>query len=124
MSEETKMVEMLRSVDHGSVEDCFLQSPLFEKAAAMIERLVRERKEAQEDESSLLLIAHLDGAARGRKAGLEEAAKVADGLTIGGCACEGYGCTCGNYDDAGAAGAASTAVHIAAAIRALGEKTE
>lgn len=121
MSEETKMVEALRAYakDQGGWHNI---DDTCEEAAVMIERLVRERKEAQEDESSLLLIAHMNGAARGRKAGLEEAAKVADGLTIGGCACEGYGCTCGNYDDAGAAGAASTAVHIAAAIRALGEK--
>lgn len=33
------IVKALRSVDHGSVEDCFLQSPLFEKAAIEIERL-------------------------------------------------------------------------------------
>jgi hypothetical protein len=33
------IVERLRSIDHSSVEDCFLQSPLFEHAAKEIERL-------------------------------------------------------------------------------------
>lgn len=36
------IVERLRAVDHGSVEDCFCQSPLFAQAADEIERL-RER---------------------------------------------------------------------------------
>lgn len=31
------LVKSLKAIDHGSVEDCFLQSPLFEKAAARIE---------------------------------------------------------------------------------------
>lgn len=35
----TDIVERLRSIDHCSVEDCFLQSPLFEHAAEEIERL-------------------------------------------------------------------------------------
>ena len=75
MSEETKMVERLRS---HKPYNAFTDGPLVLEAAVMIERLVRERKEAQEDESSLLLIAHLDGAARGRRSGLEEAAKIAE----------------------------------------------
>lgn len=33
------LVEKLRAVDHGSVEDCFCQSPLFTQAADEIERL-------------------------------------------------------------------------------------
>lgn len=37
MMDRGKLTEALRSVDHGSVEDCFLQSPLFGKAADMIE---------------------------------------------------------------------------------------
>ena len=56
--------------------NAFTDGPLVLEAAVMIERLVRERKEAQEDESSLLLIAHLNGAAQGRRSGLEEAAKI------------------------------------------------
>lgn len=39
------LIERLRAVDHGSVEDCFLQSPLFEKAADRIEALEREVEE-------------------------------------------------------------------------------
>jgi hypothetical protein len=35
----TDIVECLRAVDHASVEDCFLQSPLFHRAADEIERL-------------------------------------------------------------------------------------
>ena len=31
-----ELVERLRTIDHTSVEDCFLQSPMFEKAAALI----------------------------------------------------------------------------------------
>jgi hypothetical protein len=46
------LVDQLRKVDHGSVEDCFLQSPLFAKAANEIERLRAEnvmlRREAAE----------------------------------------------------------------------------
>ena len=35
MSDELrKLADALKAVDHMSVEDCFLQSPLFEKAAA------------------------------------------------------------------------------------------
>lgn len=40
------IVKWLRGVDHMSVEDCFLQSPLFEKAAAHIERLEAALREA------------------------------------------------------------------------------
>lgn len=42
MSED--IVERLRGVDHMSVEDCFLQSSLFEKAADEIERLRAENR--------------------------------------------------------------------------------
>jgi len=75
MSEETKMVEALRAYakDQGGWHNI---DDTCEEAAVMIERLVRERKEAQEDESSMLLIAHMNGAAQGRRAGLEEAAKI------------------------------------------------
>lgn len=48
MTDDLKLVERLRAVDHESVEDCFMLSPLFEVAASAIERLVRERDEARE----------------------------------------------------------------------------
>jgi hypothetical protein len=68
-------------------------------------RLKAELLEAQKDESSLLLIAHLDGADKGRKAGraeaLEKAAKAANQAWLDGV----------------------PVAEIAAAIRALGEKT-
>jgi hypothetical protein len=35
----TDIVKRLRAIDHLSVEDCFLQSPLFGNAADEIERL-------------------------------------------------------------------------------------
>lgn len=35
----TDIVKALRAIDHMSVEDCFLQSPMFEKAADEIDRL-------------------------------------------------------------------------------------
>ena len=35
----TDIVERLRAIDHMSVEDCFLQSYMFEYAAEEIERL-------------------------------------------------------------------------------------
>lgn len=38
----SEIVKALRNIDHGSMEDCFLQSPLFEKAADEIERLRAE----------------------------------------------------------------------------------
>ena len=41
------LVRELRSVDHSSVEDCFLLSPLFGHAADEIERLRREVQEAR-----------------------------------------------------------------------------
>ena len=42
------IVEMLRAVDHMSVEDCFLQSPLFAKAADEIARLRADLERARE----------------------------------------------------------------------------
>lgn len=53
------LVRKLQAVDHMSVEDCFLQSPLFGQAAAEITRLQKELDTARED-------------------ALEEAAKVAE----------------------------------------------
>ena len=50
------IVKELRAVDHGSVEDCFLLSPLFGHAADEIERL---RREVQEARAALLRIAAL-----------------------------------------------------------------
>lgn len=41
----TDIVERLRAIDHMSVEDCFLQSPLFLHAANEIERLIAENAE-------------------------------------------------------------------------------
>ena len=35
------IVEALRAIDHGSVEDCFLMSPMYRKAADAIEMLVK-----------------------------------------------------------------------------------
>lgn len=49
------ILERLRSVDHSSVEDCFLQSPLFEDAANEIERLrkdVRRLKRALSEDAA------------------------------------------------------------------------
>lgn len=47
----SNIVKRLRAIDHMSVEDCFLQSPLFAQAADIIERLTAElgnaRREAQ-----------------------------------------------------------------------------
>ena len=37
-----EIVERLRGVDHGSVEDCFLQSPLFDHAADHITKLTAQ----------------------------------------------------------------------------------
>lgn len=37
MTQRDDLVKQLKAVDHESVEDCFLQSPLFAKAAARIE---------------------------------------------------------------------------------------
>jgi hypothetical protein len=37
MMDREKLTEALRSVDHLSVEDCFCQSPLFDKAADLID---------------------------------------------------------------------------------------
>jgi hypothetical protein len=42
------IVKMLEGVDHMSVEDCFLQSPLFAKAAAEITRLRSDLEKARE----------------------------------------------------------------------------
>lgn len=65
-------------------------------------------------------------AASARDEGLERAAKVADAKAAAvkiSCECEGYGCTCGNYDDAGRAGADAaerdTLFSLATAIRSL-----
>jgi len=54
---------------------------------------------------------------RARREERERCAQIAADKTTGYCECEGFGCDCGNYDDAGSAGAAASARHIAAAIR-------
>jgi hypothetical protein len=46
MSDE--LVKRLRAVDHMNIEDCFLQSPLFEKAADRIEADARQIAELRE----------------------------------------------------------------------------
>lgn len=49
MSENEKLVERLRGVDHMSVEDCFLQSHLFAQAATALtlaQARIRELEEA------------------------------------------------------------------------------
>jgi len=43
-----KLVQCLRAVDHGSVEDCFMQSPLYGRAADRIEALEAEVAAAHE----------------------------------------------------------------------------
>ena len=57
----TDIVERLRAIDHMSVEDCFLQSPLFLRAAEEIEHLRLSLSEAR---------------ATGRREGLSEAAGI------------------------------------------------
>lgn len=68
------LVERLRAVDHMSVEDCFLQSPLFAYAADEIERLrarVAKLEEALIAENDLItdcqtvLTRYLEGLPRG-----------------------------------------------------------
>jgi hypothetical protein len=58
-----------------------------------------------------------------RNAALEEAAKVAEAHAIGECVCGGYGCDCGSYDNAGAAGMAARARLLAVVFRAMKEPT-
>ena len=41
------LVKQLRAIDHMSLEDCFLQSPYFIKAADRIEALTAERDRFQ-----------------------------------------------------------------------------
>lgn len=45
----TDIVKRLRAIDHLSIEDCFLQSPLFGDAADEIERLRALLNEAADD---------------------------------------------------------------------------
>jgi hypothetical protein len=40
---DEELIEALRSIDHMNVDDCFLQSHLYSKAADRIEALVNER---------------------------------------------------------------------------------
>ena len=49
MTNYDELVKNLRGVDHASVEDCFLMSPSFAKAADAIEALVKERDDANSD---------------------------------------------------------------------------
>lgn len=48
------IVDILEAIDHGSVEDCFLQSPMFAKAAAEIRRLRADLEKAKEALRGLL----------------------------------------------------------------------
>lgn len=43
----SELVKALEAIDHMSVEDCFLQSPLFAKAASEITRLTEELSASQ-----------------------------------------------------------------------------
>jgi len=61
MSDERDIVERLRSIDHMSVEDCFLQSPMFSKAADEIERLRAELAQWQALDANAVHINMLRG---------------------------------------------------------------
>jgi hypothetical protein len=43
-----ELIKALRSIDHMNVEDCFLQSHFYSKAADLIEKLVKERDATRE----------------------------------------------------------------------------
>lgn len=64
------IVERLRGVDHLSIEDCFLQSPLFDQAANEITCLRQLLSEVEKREREA------------RAKALEEAAKVADEMPV------------------------------------------
>jgi hypothetical protein len=46
--DDEELIRVLRSIDHTSVDDCFLQSPYYTKAADRIEALIAERDEFQQ----------------------------------------------------------------------------
>jgi len=69
------IVERLRAVDHQSLEDCFLQSPLFDKAADEITRLRTALSEAEQQEK------------RARRKGFEDAYALRMKKHRSGCAC-------------------------------------
>lgn len=93
------IVERLRAVDHQSLEDCFLQSPLFDKAADEISRLRTALSEAEQ---------------RARREALEEAATLAEGSAK----TFNFQEALANGDDI-EVGAKSVQLSIASAIRAL-----
>lgn len=49
MTKDNDLVKRLRAVDHLSVEDCFLQSPLYGDAASRIEALTEQLEAARLD---------------------------------------------------------------------------
>jgi hypothetical protein len=77
-----------------------------------------QAKLVEKDAEIARLQAERDGdVAKAVAAEREACLQIAADKTTGYCECMGYGCDCGNYDDAGSAGAASAARDIAAAIR-------
>jgi len=70
------IVERLRGVDHQSIEDCFLQSPLFSHAANEIERLRTLLSEAEQKLQNAKKIA-MNAESYGYGHGLEAAAQLA-----------------------------------------------
>ena len=77
------LVKRLRAIDHTSVEDCFLQSPYFHKAADALEamagevqRLKEERDAARDDEELMSKAKQLCEAERDRTRADYEALKA------------------------------------------------
>ena len=88
------MSDLVKRLHAHKAYNAFTDGPLVLEAAARITeleaenaRLKAELLEAQKDEPSLLLIAHMDGADKGRAAGraeaLEEAAALIEDCVIG-----------------------------------------
>lgn len=82
-----ELVKRLRGVDHMSVEDCFLQSPLFGHAADKLEELAAEVERLKEDRARFpdrpddigrMIEAHIGNLKEGKKSAEALADKAFD----------------------------------------------
>jgi hypothetical protein len=109
MTGDKSLVERLRArADYHAAGRWPAKKTADGQAAAAIERLTRERDKARA------------ALASARNDALEEAAvRAVEGRSKNPCECGGYGCNCGNYGDAGAAGYDAACETIADVIRLM-----
>lgn len=77
---DEELIIALRSIDHMNVDDCFLQSHFYSKAADRIEQLVKEGNETHKEAMSW--IEKWGDALKGKREAEAKLAKVVEALSL------------------------------------------